>query len=429
MKKRVATPYSLNQKLQQLRSSFLELLLLTLLLGLALGLFGAAAYELAFLFFQKSLVSIGVLLLLALALIAIALWAWFKVSKFHCIKTEPLRMEVTIPYMLTGKDRVEVVKQHPYRPVYMPAKFARKDFHSVFPPGGDENRKLAFAWQELRMKGEPVQSLLADLHKQLVEALLIDVIHRHAEDALSGKSRYKWWQIPLQTHEWRFTDLDPLLQQNIFLRWRDEKQKEKLKKKEGKNKVDEKEKLWHLLLPQDVTLFVDEEENARVYRLTHVRENQSLVIRLYDRPWVADVASQPGKVLGEGVLHRILKDKDNKGIFYVLGSRVQAQATFCYELLLPPERDALQQWATDLLSYLEEALDFRYFSQNRPLRMIPDIAWKVGDMELGDSLTKKLDGIHRELRNLEKKLEGTQKQIGGLRAQIKAGQEAKEDGA
>ena len=417
MMRRRRSPYDLSEKLEEARHQFWEMLIITIAMGTALGLFGAAAYEIAFRIFEHTLTGLLLVLALAVILIGVALHQWMKMAEVSHFETKILAIEVAIPYLKTGKDRIEVLKLHPYRPPYQPAKFARDYFAGALPPGSDDNRKLAFAWDQALMAGQPVQTVLRTWHNWLVEALILAALHRYSEEALGGEAKYKWHAVDMDARDMPFAELPQAIKENPVLPWQISSEKQRLTR-------EDRIRAWKLHLPQDVTLTVDDvSPDVREYRLSFGPGTRDVTITRHNNPWVADARSQPGKVLGEGARQRIAKV--GKGGYYVFGSRIQVRGELQYGV--PPEEDPMQQWVTGLMSSIEEALDFGYFLQHRPMRMIPDIAWKVGDMNLNDSLARKLDGLQRQLNGLEKKLEGSQKQIAGLKEDIRTIQKTLEE--
>ena len=417
MMRRRRSPYDLSEKIKEARHQFWEVLIITIAIGAALGLFGAAAYEIAFRIFEHTLAGLFLVLALAVIFIGVALRQWMKMAEVSHFETKILTIEVAIPYLKTGKDRIEVPKLHPYRPPYRPVQFARAYFAGTLPSGSDDNRELAFAWDQALVAGHPVQTVLRTWHNWLVEALILAALHRYSEDALGGEAKYKWYAVDMEADEMPFAALPQAIKENPVLPWQVSSEKQRLTR-------EDRIRAWKLRLPDDVTFTVEDvSPDVREYRLSFGPDTRDVTITRYNNPWVADAKSQPGKVLGEGEQQRIAKV--GKGGYYVFGSRIQVRGELQYGI--PPEEDPMQQWVTGLLSYLEEALDFGYFLQHRPMRMIPDIAWKVGDMNPNDSLARKLDGLQRQLNGLEKKLEGSQKQIAGLKGDIRTIQKTLEE--
>jgi hypothetical protein len=56
-----------------------------------------------------------------------------------------------------------------------------------------------------------------------------------------------------------------------------------------------------------------------------------------------------------------------------------------------------------LLARLEEALDFRYYVDTRPDRIVRDLEWKIGWVPEGSSIVEMLQAIEGRLESLEEK--------------------------
>jgi hypothetical protein len=154
-----------------------------------------------------------------------------------------------------------------------------------------------------------------------------------------------------------------------------------------------------LLLPADVT-----------FTLTSAPENPwpRWVLR-HRRYGQIDLRWKPGvAVAGRGTQTRHILTQhlrlSERSELYILNARLEARAHFRWTLL--SRSDLFHQWASNLLARLEEALDWRYFLETRPARLLADLDWKVGWWERGDSLVDALARIERRLEELEIELGG-----------------------
>ena len=373
------SPYSRIEDVRRSRSQLISLIVVTIFLGILLGLLTTGLYE---------------YLITTLPAPEFQLWAWILgvfvlativftliVFRYRGTESERLRIDVALPYQLgQNGSTVEITKLHRFRPMYRPADLGRMLFSRSVSPKGAENQELAECWRTRRSEGKPVQMLLTDYHDALVDALILFALHRHSEDSLGVGARYGWWHIDLERYELTFEQLPQLLKSNRFLQARLE--------------VD---KGWKLRFPAQVVFTAwDEEDGTRVFSLRCPRRGGVRISCLPTR-WMATRDSLPGKVLGEGA------NIPRKDWFYVLGSRIEVQAEYRNAVL--SRSDNYQQWAADMLARLEEALDFGFFLATRHERMIPAINWKMGDIpNEDDSIWKSVQTIEQRLDRIEQGL-------------------------
>jgi len=94
-----------------------------------------------------------------------------------------------------------------------------------------------------------------------------------------------------------------------------------------------------------------------------------------------------------------LSEEEKREQVFLIGARMEATAHFRWAILRRSE--PFHDWATGLLAFLEEALDWDYFLATRPHRLLADLAWKVGWVAKGSSLMDALQEILGRLEHLE----------------------------
>ena len=380
MLQRRHSPYSRIEDIRQSRDQLLGLIVVTVVLGILLGLLVNGLYE--YLTIQIRAPELQMLIFVFGVFLVVAILWMFTILRYQGTESERLRIDVALPFQLAENgSTVEITKQHRFRPVYQPAKHGRMLFLGTIPSNSIENRELAEQWRALRSEGKPVQMVLADFHDDLVDALILFALHRHSEDSLGGAAQYGWWHVQLEGYDVGYDGLPSLLQNNRFLRKRMEIDKD-----------------WKLRLPVGVAFTMkDNEDGTRIFSLRCPHRGGVRITRL-PMHWVATRDSQPGKVLSEGA------DIPRKDWFYVIGSRVEVQAKYRNAVL--SRSDNYQQWAADMLARLEESLDLAFFlATTSCIRMIPDINWKIGDIpDMDDSLWKSIQAIERQLESIKQEL-------------------------
>jgi hypothetical protein len=216
---------------------------------------------------------------------------------------------------------------------------------------------------------------MAPWHKALVDCLILDALHSYGQDSLSPKALIRMWQVPLPCYRVEIRDLPVVLQENTFVQTLTREAPE-----------------WKLLLPTGVKLEVKDVGGERIWSLLHRRYGR-IVVRCLRHYWAADYDQKIGRALGEGL------QPSQRRWFWVLGSRAEARASF--RLAFLPRADSFHEWATGLLAYLEEELDWGYFERSRPDRMVVDLPWKIGDLPDNASVWGKLMDIETRLMQLE----------------------------
>lgn len=382
MVRRRKSPYSRIEEMRRSRNELATLALATGALGIVLGIFVNGIYELITMPVQEpGLLRAGYIVVLLVALFLVALGLAVAVAMiYYKTESEGVRIDVAIPYLLPNTTQIEIATQHNFRPSYKPAVLARLLFWRWAPPHSDQNRQVVQRWDDARRLGEPFQNALPDLNASLVDALIVFALKRFGEESLGAEAGYDWWEVDLRCESLELTQLPDPLATNPFLN-------AELKGKEG----------WRLRVPAGLKLTVSDKADGRHVERTFTLElpyKGRVVLTRVAKVWVADRNSLIGKILGEAT------ELGRKATYYVVGTRVVARATF-YGVLVRGT-DPFHDWATFLLSFLEESLDWGYFTASRADRIIGDLPWKLGDLPTpNDSIWKKLDRMDERLEKIE----------------------------
>ena len=372
--RRRGTPYSRIAEIRAGRGELLALVLVTLILGLLLGLLTSGLYDwllarLTTVPLQRAAFWLGVVLTAGLGLAVV--WLFYGRTE-----SDPVEIELTIPYHLPagdgGERRLTVVRQ----PAYQVTVHARRAVMRRFRARSPQLGEWLASWKEAQAAGQQFKEFARPLHADLTQCLLLYTLHRYGEDSLGPKAPYGWWESSLPAAEWKISGLPSPLSTNPCLL------------------ADQRPDEWKLLLPAGVALHLLAEPNSPWPRweLRHRRYGR---IAVTFSPAVA-VAGRRGKT------YRVLTQRlwpDQRSEIHILTSRLTAQAHFRWALW--KGSDPFHQWATGLLARLEEALDFGYFTRTRPDRILGDLDWKIGWVESGDSLVDTLARIEARLEELE----------------------------
>jgi len=369
------TPYSRLAEIRASRGELLALVLVTLALGLALNLASNALYEILAI---RGMSRSGVLLITLFATLGMTLIA---VWLFHSqTESRTVQLEVWLPYHLPGGERVTIAHQ----PAYQVTAFARQAWARRYPENAPLTQDWLARWRQARAEGVPFQTFALAEHVALCQCLLLYALRRAGDDMLGPEAEFGWWAVDLPAQSWSIDALSPPVRDNPFLR------------------ADQLPDQWRLLLPRDVTLTLATGPDNPLrqaqgkawprWTLRHPRYGQ---LDLRWRPQVA-VAGRGGQVWRILTQHLRLGQRSE---LYVLNARLEARAHFRWTLL--PRSDPFHQWATSLLARLEEALDWGYFIETRPNRILADLDWKIGWWERDDSLADTLARIERRLEELE----------------------------
>lgn len=367
--RRRESPYSQIETIHRSRGELVTLVLITVALGTLLNLLASGLYDALWPGAeapgqQRLAVTAGVLITLAVTLSVVLLYS----------RTESQRapIEMWLPYHWPESGRPGVAQRRSYQVTV----HARRAFARRYPRNSPQTQAFAAAWREAGTQGIPFQHFIAPTNAELAQYLLLCVLHRYGDDSLGPEAAYGWWKVNLPASQLSMDDLPPPLRDNPFLR------------------ADQKASQWRLWWPAALRLELrpENDNSFPTWRLVHRRYGY-LEVKAHPQLVVAGRASQPVRVF----LQRLKLSKRSQ--LYVVGTRLEAMARFQWAFL--PGSEPFHDWATGLLSYLEEALDWGYFLATRPARLITDLDWKMGWVPHGTSVWEKLEEIEARLEELE----------------------------
>lgn len=368
MYRRRQNPYDPIDHLENSRRSIVDLILIATLLGFLINLLTSVVYDaLKDEVFESDPAQLRILMGILSVLILILLMGF--VLRYHSrSESQSHRMEIVFPYVAV--DKLEISEQHPYRPRYEPVVYARNDLRRLFRSKPKLSQQLADEWNQ--WTDRRFQFFINDLHNELIDAVMLHALHRYGKETLSAAAEYAWWHTPLNSAECPTDKLKLWFESNRILAAFFE---------------DEKNASWKLLLPQNVDLAIERHPKGHHWQLKH-RFYGKISILFLKTHWVSR-KGQPNAIFAEGLDSSLL---DN---LYVVGTRFVIQAEFRMTMLR--RSAAFHEWSTYLIAFLEEALDWGYFLEHRPQRMLVDLPWKIGDLPSGASLWEKLNEIEHQL--------------------------------
>ncbi len=361
--RRRRSPYSLIEEVRRSRGEVLALVLVTVVLGLLLGLFtdglvGMLQEVLTPTGWRAVVIGAGVLVAL-LTLAAAWLFHGRAESQRACI-------DLWLPYHFPTSDQAAIASSSAYRP----PRHARRVFARRYRPNSPELEAFLEAQDDAQARGQPFQRFIAEGHRELTQCLALYVLHYYADKSLSAESLYGWWGADLASQRLSMDDLPAPLRDNPFLR------------------ADQRADEWRLLLPENVTFEAD-----KAHWVLRHRHYGRVIIRWHPKLAVAGRHSQPYRALTT----YMQLGEDSR--LYVIGTRIEAIVHLRWTLL--PASEPFHRWATGLLARLEEALDFRYYIDTRPDRIVRELEWKIGWVPKGSSIVEMLQTIEGRLDDLE----------------------------
>ena len=363
--RRRRSPYSQITTLRRSREELVTLGLVTVALGLLLNLIASALYQIVCPQPEPSSTQwlvLVVALLLTLVLVLVIAWRFY-----HRTESQHVPIEIWLSYHWPASARPGVAQRRSYQVTI----YARQAFAHRYPKNAPQTKAFATAWSEALAQNVPFQRFIAPVNAQLIQYLLLCVLHRYGDDSLGPEAACGWWRVDLPARQLTMDDLPIPLRDNPFLR------------------ADQRPEAWRLWWPQQVEIRSEtDDEGGWSWQLVHDRFGR-VEIQAYPQLLVAGRESQPMRVF----LQRLKLQRGSQ--LYVVGTRLEAAARFRWTFL--PASEPFHDWATNLLSYLEEALDWGHFLANRPARLITDLDWKMGWVPEGTSLFDKLQEIEGRL--------------------------------
>ncbi|MBN1138087.1 MAG: hypothetical protein JXM73_15975 [Anaerolineae bacterium] len=367
------TPYSRLDQIRARRGDLVALVLTTLLLGLTVNVVGDALYDLV----REP--SCSVLWSLIIAIVATLLLTMFLVGLLYGrATTAPARIELWLPYHLPAGDRgAPRAVTLAARSSYQVTRHARRAWTRRYPQGAAQTRDWLARWREAQAAGTPFQQAALADHIALCQCLLLYALHRAGDEILGREARFGWWAVDLPAHPWHLDDLPAPWRDNPFVR-----------ADLGRHAAE-----WRLLLPHDISLAVTAPPGSAWpgWTLRHRRYGQ------VDLVWREQVAvAGPGHQVWQ-VLTQHLRLGERSELV-ILNARLEVQASF--RRTLRPASDDFHRWAASLLARLEEALDWQYYMDKRPARILANLDRRLGWWPEDDSLVDAVARLERRLDEL-----------------------------
>jgi hypothetical protein len=364
--RRRATPYSRQAEIRASRGELLALILTTLGLGLIVNLLSNILNEA----WLKPLGRFGLLVFLvvvALALTLVAAWLLYNHAE-----SQVVRIEVWLPYFVPGGPGVRLERRSHYRPL----SDALRAWPRCYPRDSSQARDWLARYQKAHQtQAADLVAFVRDDHIALSQYLVLYALQRASDWLLSAVAPYSWLKVDLPSVPLDVTALPELLRENRFLQ------------------VDPARDTWQMLLPRDVsfTLSARPESPWPVWALRH---------RLYGEveiSWLPGITptGRESQVWHYFESHLPLNAQPDACI---LSARLKAQARLRWTLLSGSE--AFHSWVTNLLSLLEEALDWAYFQETHRAQILDNLDWRLGYWKRGDSVLAALARIERRLDDL-----------------------------
>ncbi|MEA3309789.1 MAG: hypothetical protein U9Q70_09805 [Chloroflexota bacterium] len=354
-------PYSCIEKVQRSRSEVLALILVTVVLGVLLGLLTDGLAALLQEWLAPTLWRLLLVLLGLLVLFLLVLASWLLSGR---TESRRARLNLWLPYHLPRSERATIAVTSGYPPL----RHARRLFAHRYPTSAQPEFLALYA--EAQAEGQLFPEFIAAEQLALSQCLVLYVLHHYADRSLGYEAPYGWWESSLETQRLAINELPRLVAQNPFLQ------------------ADQDTASWRLLLPQGVTF----EAHRHQWLLRH-RLYGEVSIRWHPRFPVAGHTSQPYRASAE----RLKLHEDSE--LHVIGTRLEAVARLNYTFL--PAGDPCREWLTGFLARLEESLDYDYYLATLPDHIIRELAWKVGWVPAGSSLVEMLQCLQGQLEELE----------------------------
>lgn len=351
MQRRRYNPYSFSQELRLARRELGLLAVSTVGFGLALNIVASVIYGFTV---GGEARSVGALLLLVLGIAVIVGSAYYIVSTFYSRRqSATLRLEIALPYLAPKGQPISVVPQRDEPVAYWPARLGQQRFAQVYAGPTPVAQQFFEAWRAATQERKPFNWFVAAQHKALVYCLLLDALHSYGQASLGTGARFRVWHSTLDKQELSSENLPAVLKENLLVQ----------------NLMQEAPD-WKLLLPVDVE-FIIRPGNGDVDHewCLHHPDYGDVILRTLRRYWPANTDEHIGRVLGERV------PQGQRRSLWVLVSRVEAW------ILLPKvyrrNVDLFHDWATGLLAFLEETLDWAYFDQQRTEMMLAELCARL----------------------------------------------------
>ena len=330
--------YNIAARTTDLRNVVFELILVTTVLGLGLNLIADVVFttvnEFRLPLFWRVLI---VVLLVAVGVVAL-LWFWRRNDR---VTTDEARIDLLVPYELNPREGLFIPALMPQAPYSVIS-----EAHEFFDHAFSKEERLALRRRYLDWQAGQSQAQLRDwaidYHHQMIDALLLEAIDFFNERSLGRHARVGWMRSPLPSEQRELGAFPQRLQDNPFIQ-----------AKRG----------WKIRMPVAVSLTIDELADGWVWTLSH-KDHGAVRLHISRKVGIQRWEGRPSAKIR--TLRTGLPLPAADATCLALGSRISASADVRGILgRRRDEADCFCNWATRLLTVLEQSLDWEYFNDER----------------------------------------------------------------
>lgn len=321
------------------RQAIFDLLIAGVILGILVGWVGDALFTTI----DAAALPLWLRLLLvvtALVIIFVLLTVFYH--RHNQLTGESVYLDVMVPYLITG---YETERPQPIaipEPAFAPYRSviaARK----LFEQGLDKAQRrtiVAELKQAQREQDKNFRNAFYATHHHLLDALLLQMLHRYSERSLGRSARVRWLRTDIPSQQLGVADLPPRLRDNPFVTARAN---------------------WRFMLPEKAAITFEETEDGWRWRIGHA--SYGFVLLDVDKSLSSHPKGQSSRIVH--ILTNGLPPIGENDLFEVLGARLEARIELNNVLYLRRQRqttiDEHHRWLTQFTFYLEEGIDWDYF--------------------------------------------------------------------
>lgn len=330
--------YNIAARTTDLRNVAVELIIVTTVLGLVLNLIADVIFttvdEFQLPLFWRVLVVAG----LVVGSGAAVIWFWRRNDR---VTTEEARIDLLVPYELNPRDGLFIPAHMPQAPYSVISK-AHEFFNDAFSKEKRlKLRKEYMDWQAGQSQAQ-FRDWAIDYHHQMIDALLLEAIDFFNERSLGRHARVGWMRSPLPSEQRELGAFPQQLQDNPFIQ-----------AKRG----------WKIRMPVAVSLTIDELADGWLWTLGH-KGHGAVYLHINRKVGVQVWNDRPSAKIH--TLRTGLPKPTADATCLALGSQISASANVRGILgRRRDEADCFCNWATRLLTVLEQSLDWEYFNDER----------------------------------------------------------------
>ncbi|MHA1796691.1 MAG: hypothetical protein ACTSUK_11315 [Promethearchaeota archaeon] len=279
-------------------------------------------------------------------------------------------IEIWIPYLITKHGDLTIIE----RKSYTLTKHAKLLLGKRFGRNSPDNRDIVSEWKSSLDKEVSFEHFIELENAQLIQTLILQVLHMYGEDSLGKKADFTWWKSDVLAEQKDLSELHERFIMNPY------------------TNVNFGKGNWKIWLPKGLKIELIDIDRSKfqIFRLVH----HYGIIEIKALPGLskAEFKSQPFKVLTQR--HKF----DDKESIFIIGTKLKAKVIF-KRYWKGKKADEFHYWATGFLTQLQQSLDFAIYLENRVKKIIADLDWKLGYYPLNTSIWEKLENIEKLLLN------------------------------